>query len=137
MSKGKLSFTLFATVCVLAGWGCKHQATPVSDKNVDAGSVAGQCEKAEQPFACVLDQAMAARDPNICAAAGEVKRVTCLEAYAEILSEPVACAAVKDPKFKFDCLQAQSSATAPEPATTSTAPSNPMENADGLKIDSR
>lgn len=61
-----------------------------------------KCAKAEFPFACYLDRAMAAGDPNLCAAALD-KRINCLKAYAEIQEADIDCAKLQDPDFRQEC----------------------------------
>jgi len=61
------------------------------------------CEQAQFPFACYLDKAMAANDPDLCLKAGLGKQRNCLEAYAEIKGAPVDCAKLDDAGLRFDC----------------------------------
>lgn len=61
------------------------------------------CETAQYPFACYLDKAMAAKDPNLCNTAGPAKRIDCLNAYAEILGVALDCNLIKDIDFKTSC----------------------------------
>lgn len=62
------------------------------------------CATAQVPFACYLDKAMAAQDPNLCLNAGSAKRLDCLEAYKEILAVEVACTQIQNPDFQRECL---------------------------------
>jgi hypothetical protein len=68
-----------------------------------AGKVAeDKCVKAQYPFACFLDRAMSASDPNLCAAAQD-KRVNCLKAYAEIQETEIDCTKIQEMDFRQEC----------------------------------
>lgn len=62
------------------------------------------CATAQVPFACYLDKAMAAKDPNLCLNAGAAKKLDCLEAYKEILGVEVDCAVIQDADFQRECM---------------------------------
>ncbi len=64
------------------------------------------CATAQVPFACYLDKAMAAKDPNLCLSAGAAKKMDCLEAYKEILGVEVDCAVIQDADFQRECMMA-------------------------------
>jgi len=123
----------------LTGWGCKRQASPAQQQSAKSAPAIEKCQKANQPFACILDAAMAADDPTLCVYAGEAKRMNCLNGYMEITGAPVACEVIQDPKFNAECTQSLGSITAAKPASASASSStaNPLKAQDGLKIDNR
>ena len=92
---------LILGILIFAGWGCNNQ--PVSTKQ-QASSSSGDCAKADYPFACYLDSAMQARDPNKCILTGD-KRIVCLKAYEEITTEKVDCSKLSDVQFQTECKQ--------------------------------
>ncbi|MFA6504439.1 MAG: hypothetical protein WCT54_05990 [Patescibacteria group bacterium] len=61
------------------------------------------CAQVEYPFACFLDRAMNANDPNLCADAGAEKRVDCLKACAEIKVTEIDCPRISSPDFQLEC----------------------------------
>ncbi len=64
--------------------------------------LSANCSEAEYPFACYLDKALAAKDPNLCNQ-NDIPRITCLTAYEEIMADPVICANLADPLFGREC----------------------------------
>lgn len=64
------------------------------------------CSTAQVPFACYLDKAMAAKNPNLCLDAGAAKKLDCLEAYKEILGAEVDCAVIQDADLQRECMMA-------------------------------
>lgn len=71
--------------------------------NLWAGKTAeDKCAKADFPFACFLDRAMAAGDPNLCASAAD-KRISCLQSYAEIQEVDIDCSKLQDDQFRQEC----------------------------------
>lgn len=72
------------------------------------------CATAQVPFACYLDKAMAAKDPNLCLDAGAAKKLDCLEAYKEILGVEVDCANIQDADFQRECMMVSQSGLSEE-----------------------
>jgi hypothetical protein len=93
------------------------------------------CKDANNVFACILDRAMDAKDPSVCATAGEEKRMNCVRAYVEITGAPVECRVFMDPKFRAECEKAYSSVTSAPSDGASTATSSAAFGSDGLHID--
>ncbi|MBD3281947.1 hypothetical protein GF391_04350 [Candidatus Uhrbacteria bacterium] len=60
------------------------------------------CAQADYPFACYLDKAMLAEDPNLCLAAG-AKRMNCLRSYQEIMGVEISCDDLDNPEFRSHC----------------------------------
>lgn len=80
----------------LAGAGCfglGGEKVPNLDKN---------CATVDYPFACYLDKAMLANDPNLCLAAG-LKRMNCLRSYEEIMGVDINCDKLNDLEFQTQC----------------------------------
>ncbi len=80
----------------LSGAGCfglGGEKIPNLDKN---------CATVEYPFACYLDKAMLAQDPNLCLAAG-AKRMNCLRSYQEIMGVDITCKDLTDLEFQNQC----------------------------------
>jgi hypothetical protein len=79
--------TFFAAGCSKS----EQQPQPPSD-----------CLQAEYPFACYLDNALSAKNPNSCDQEA-ISRITCLTAYEEIMETSVSCADLSDPLFRQEC----------------------------------
>ncbi len=104
----------------LLGAGCFSSEKNLSiDQNQD-------CSNAEYVFACYLDKATSAKDPNLCKDAGD-KRITCLNAYAEVMGREVACDEIKDVEFNLECRanQIQKPQTSDSLATSTESTVNP------------
>lgn len=108
---------LFAIIIFFAAGCGKAQVSPESTAD---------CSQAEYPFACYLDKAMIAKDPNLCNQNG-ISRVTCLTAYEEIMESSVSCNDLSDAFFRQECedYKAWQAANTPEP---------PDDSASGLII---
>lgn len=78
----------------MAGLGCSKKSTesPLAD-----------CQNSQFHFACVLDKAMAAKDPSICAQVEQEKAMTCVAGYEEIIGSEVACEDLKNSILISDC----------------------------------
>jgi len=138
MNMSKMSIITSVLTLVLFGWGCKQAANTPQQEAAKGLPGVEKCQNAAQPFACIVDAAMAANDPTLCIGAGEDKRINCLEAYQEITGVPVLCDVIQDLKFKSECTKALGSVTdtmSAAVATTTTSAANTLEAADGLKID--
>ena len=136
MNMSKASIITCVLTLALFGWGCNKAINTTQQQAVKSVPGVEKCQNSAQPFACIVDASMAANDPTLCIAAGEEKRVNCLSAYEEITGAPVPCEIISDAKFKAECEKYLGSVTEMKPntaATTSTA--QPLEDANGLKID--
>jgi hypothetical protein len=87
----------FCVLLFAAGCGKGSENSPKVNSNSD-------CANAEYPFACFLDKATAAKDPNLCDAVGS-KRITCITAYEELLEVEVPCDSLQEPSFAQECSQ--------------------------------
>jgi len=113
----KYLLSLFLLCSLLLGAGCnKKQDSKISIESQD-------CNKAENIFACFLDKATHAKNPNLCNDVGS-KRLTCYTAYAELLEEEVDCSLLEDPTFQYECQEHVSSQNSQVklPKSTSTVP---------------
>jgi hypothetical protein len=87
-------FLPFFIIAVFFAAGC--------NKTDMESRLSANCSEAEYPFACYLDKALAAKDPNLCNQ-GAIPRITCLTAYEEIMENPIACNELADPLFGQEC----------------------------------
>lgn len=90
----KRGLVILIPLLALVGFGCARTAT---------NDVTSECQKAQYPFACVLDKAMAAKDPSICAQIEREKVMICVAGYEEIIGSKVACEDLKNPVSISDC----------------------------------
>ena len=88
----------FLAFGIFVGLGCNNESSNTSS----ATPSTDDCYRAEIPFACFLDKATAAQDPNLCNDVGE-KRVICYSAYAELTETEIDCSIIKDPIFQEEC----------------------------------
>lgn len=82
---------------VFTGFGCSKKTVETSQTD---------CQKAQYPFACVLDKAMAAKDPSLCIEAGNDRIMTCISGYEEVTGIKINCAELKNPAVAAACVQA-------------------------------
>ncbi|MFA6447179.1 MAG: hypothetical protein WCW31_02875 [Patescibacteria group bacterium] len=90
----KRGLVILIPLLALLGFGCAKKV---------ANDAKSGCEKAQYPFACVLDKAMAAKDVSICTQVEREKVMTCVEGYEEIIGSKVACEDLKNPVSISDC----------------------------------
>jgi hypothetical protein len=79
----KYFLSLFLICGLLMGAGCGKKQ---NQETAQQASGSTDCASAENTFACFLDKATHAKNPNLCNDAGS-KRMICYTAYAEILEK--------------------------------------------------
>jgi len=91
----KPGLVILLSFLAMMGFGCAKKAAIIASP--------ANCQKAEYPFACVLDKAMAAKDPSLCVEAGDEKIANCINGYQEVTGLKINCAELKNPATAAAC----------------------------------